>query len=175
MSNVCYSPEGNPEIWEVCPEDYTSEKEWNLQLQAKEKEAHDAAERERLKPESLLVEKRKEIDEKYNWAMSQLISEYPEMEATLLFEKQAADVAEYKRSGNVSTFLSTLAETRMISVDDLVYKIEKRKEAYDKTAATLLGIRHYYKDNLDSLGDSITTEQLLDLDISYAIPKEDAQ
>ena len=173
MSSICYSPDGNPEMWEVCPEDYTSEKEWNLQVQAKEKEAHDAAERERLKPENPLIEKRKEIDEKYTAAMSHLIAEYPDMEVKLMFDKQANDVAEYRSTGDVSELLSTLAATRMISVDELVAKIEKRKEAYDKVAATLLGIRYYYKDTLDSLGDSITTEQLLDLDISYRLTTEE--
>lgn len=175
MSKVCYSPEGNPEMWDTCPDGYITEESWLATKAAEEKAAHDAAEAERLKPENLLIERRLEVDDKYEAVMKDLIAEYPEAESTLLFEKQSRDVEEYKKTGNVSDFLMTLANTRMISVDTLVGKIEKRKQRYDKLAATFLGIRYYYKDALDSLGEDATTQQLLDLDISYAIPKEDAQ
>lgn len=76
----------------------------------------------------------------------------------------------YKNTGDVSDFLRNLADTRMISIDELVNKIEICKKQYDKVMSTLLGLRYYYMDVLSSL---TTTEQLLDLDISYKLTVED--
>lgn len=166
MSKICYSPEGNPEMWDTCPEDYTSEKDWNAAIAAKEKEANDAAERERLMPENLRVAKLKEIDDKFTAAMSGILHEYTDAEASL-FPTQAKDVEHYRATGNVTPFLRTLADARMITVDELVDKIEKRVAQYNTVTANLLGLRYYYKDAIDALGDKATTVQLLDLDIKY--------
>lgn len=168
MSKVCYSPEGNPEMWDKCPEGYTSEKDWNMAVAAKEKEANDAAERERLKPENLIIAKYAEVDEKYAIAVAYFLSMYPSAEVAL-FDQQASSVEHYRATGNVDTFLRTLADTRMISVDDLVDKIEKRRNIYNDVMGQLLGLRYYYKDALDAIKDTATTTQLLDLDIKYQV------
>ena len=167
MSKVCYSPEGNPEMWDTCPDGYITEESWLAAKAAEEKAAHDAAEAERLKPENLIMERRTEVDAKYEAVMKHLIAEYPDAEAVFTFNKQAEDAAYFRETGTATPFLRTIADTRMISVEELVNKIERRKEVYEAASAVALGLRYYYKDALDSFVDP-TTQQLLDLDISYA-------
>lgn len=154
-------------MWDTCPDGYITEESWLVAKAAEEKAAHDAAEAERLKPENLLAERRLEVDAKYEAVMKDLIAEYPDAEAVFTFNKQAEDAAYFRKTHIATPFLRTIADTRMLSVEELVNKIERRKEAYEAAAAVALGLRYYYKDALDSFVDP-TAQQLLDLDISYA-------
>lgn len=166
MSKICYSPEGNPEMWDKCPEGYTTEESWVAMREAEEKAAHDAAEAERLDPANLRASVLRNIDDLFSMAVSAITQSYPEEEATFAFSRQAEDVALYRRTNIVTPFLSTLAKTRMIPVEELIRKIEHRKEVHDGAMALAVGLRYYYRDAIVGLEEP-TAQQLLDLDVSY--------
>ena len=170
MSKICYSTEGNPEMWGECPEGYISEEDWNVKKEAEEKAANDEAERIRLLPENIRASIKEKIEEGFDAAVSSYLKEYNSAEAALLFDKQVMEVANYHKFGYPSVFLENLAATRLLTVEELVGKIERAVASYDKVMSTLLGLRYYYNEALESLE---TTEQMLDLDITYRLTAED--
>lgn len=109
-----------------------------------------------------------EINAAYNDATSSLVNTYPATEL-LTFDKQEQEARAYVADPSASTpFLSGLAKARGITLDDLVWRVIAKSEAFASAVATLTGQRQRYEDLLDA---ATTAEEVAAIVPEYKLPE----
>lgn len=154
--NIFYSPEGNPEIWEIPPKGYISEEDFLL---LKEKENNEL--------DVIFKRKLKEINDKCSDILSSLSEPYPK-EEVLTFERQEREAKEYKSDNSALVpFIRSLSKSRKINLDELVEKILNKAFIYSQKYGSIIGMRQKYEKVLWNLKSNESTEQMKTMNIDY--------
>ena len=172
MSNTYYSPEGNPEIWDSCPEGYFTEAAWQ---QKQEIAAREKAEEElaiKLLPENLYAAKNTEIDDKYTAAMVRLNAAYTKDEASTFYQQLTEANLYTADNTTYNAFLENAAKQRGITVEELVTKILERADVYAAKAGYLTGKKAAFKATLRAIGNA-DSAALQDFAVDYTIVDEE--
>ena len=169
MSDIYYSPEGNPEIWNDKPKGYYTAEAWSNKVSAdlavaKEKEDHAY-----LTYDNALKDKIDEVNSKFSRAMSVFTKRYPAEEFSTFDMQEKAARSFLAGSSEYVCYLTTLADNREITVPELVDKIVKNADAYHAYTAAIVGIRHKYVDLLNSFSKDTDPTIIRDIDVSYRL------
>ena len=125
-------------------------------------------------------EKKAEINNKFSGVMNRLSSRYPAAEVAT-FARQEAEAKAYLLDKTIDTpYLTEVAKTRGISLDELVAKITKNCDSYNQIAAYHIGLRHKFLDALiktiEHIEETSTKEELneaikgiIAIDVDYSI------
>ena len=167
MANTYYSPDGNAEIWKKKPAGYYTVEAWELKCKAEEAAAKEAAERAKFTFTNMYTQKLQEINTKFDTAMSVLTRKYPEAEAATFTTQETAAKSFLSGSSEYVPYLTLLADSREITVPELVAKIMKNAAEYHTNTAELIGTRHKYLDLLSSFPDTTDPAIIRDIDVSY--------
>lgn len=172
MANIFYSPLGNPEMWETCPDGYFSEATWLQKEEVAKKEREDEEYKKSLLPQNLYPVKYKEIVAAYEKALAKLTNKYPEMEQTT-FYRQLSEANNILNSVASDTpFIDNAAIQRGVSRQALAQSINDNADTYAAISGYLTGKKYKLLKDLGSI-DTATTESLLNLNIDFSVVDEE--
>lgn len=144
--------------------------EWNLSDPVPSQENLDEvyAQFELLEFQAIVNKKLSEILDKSDIALSPLTSKYSKHEK-LSWPKQEAEALAYDKDPLADTpFLSELAQSRGISLEELVLKVLKNIEIYSKVSSNILGQQQHFEDVLRT---ATTIEEVAAIVVVYVYPE----
>lgn len=112
-------------------------------------------------------EKLNEINVGCQHALYKLTSEYPDKEFDS-FSKQEEEAKLYYNDNTAEVpYIKLIAETRGISISELVLKILSKVEAYNAASAKIIGLKQKYKDQYELLNEDCTLTDINSIIVDY--------
>ena len=116
--------------------------------------------------ESAKAVKLSEINSKCELALRSLTDNYPDTER-LTFDQQKAEAASYQANNTASCpMLTTLAQARGITIEDLAARVLEKAAAFSKASGALIGTRQKFEDTLDGCTNIQAVESIF---VDYAL------
>lgn len=173
MATTYYSPDGNAEIWNEKPENYCTETEWQMLIEAQKRIEEEEKLRIMMLPENLYESLLLEVDNKYNKAMVDLTKKYPDVESAT-FYKQLQEAKDFLQTGSLADapFISNVAKQRDMSPNALATRIVEKADAHAAICGYLLGLRYKYRKAIETVGNT-DTKALLDIAVDFTIVDEE--
>lgn len=110
--------------------------------------------------ESLILEKRAEINAAFEQSMQQITNGYPSNEVSS-WSKQETEARAYIADNTAATpLIDALASGRGVNKEELVTRIIAKADLFAEISGTLIGRRQGLEDTLDALPPTVTAEEI---------------
>lgn len=110
--------------------------------------------------ESLIANKRAEINAAFEQSMQQITNGYPPNEVSS-WSKQEAEARAYIANNTAATpLIDALASSRSVNKAELVTRIIAKADLFAGISGTLIGRRQGLEDTLDALSPTATAEEI---------------